>query len=126
MNKILSIIISIVIIIGAYSMFIPNTNKVPAISPIEVKEGIQYIMIQVKGGYTPRRIIAKGDIPTKLIMITNGTRDCSSSLIIKSIGYQKELPVTGETIIDIGTKKKGEILEGVCSMGMYGFKVEFE
>jgi plastocyanin domain-containing protein len=125
MNKTFSIIISLLIIIGAYFFFVANTTKAPTVSSAEVKDGVQYVTIQVKGGYSPRVTLAKADILTKLIMKTNETRDCSSSLIIKSIGYQKVLPPTGETVIDIGTKKKGESIEGVCSMGMYGFKVEF-
>ncbi len=126
MNKTFSLVISALIIIGAYFFFVANTTKAPMVSLIEVKDGIQYVTIQVKGGYSPRITLAKADIPTKLVMKTNETRDCSSSLIVKSIGYQKVLPPTGETVIDIGTKKKGEIVEGVCNMGMYGFKVEFE
>ena len=126
MNKKFSIIISLLIIIGTYFFFVANTTKTPMVSLIEVKEGIQYVTIQAKGGYSPRITLAKADIPTKLVMKTNETSDCSSSLIIKSIGYQKVLSPTGETVIDIGTKKKGENIEGVCSMGMYGFRVEFE
>jgi plastocyanin domain-containing protein len=106
MNKTFSIIISLLIIIGAYFFFVANTIKAPTVSSTEVKDGVQYVTIQVKGGYSPRVSLAKADIPTKLIMKTNETRDCSSSLVIKSIGYQKVLPATGETIIDIGTKKK--------------------
>ncbi len=126
MNKTISLIISALIIIGTYFFFVANTTKAPMVSLIEVKDGIQYVTIQVKGGYSPRVTLAKADIPTKLVMKTNETYDCSSSLVIKSLGYQKNLPPTGETIIDVGIKKKGENLEGACSMGMYGFKVEFE
>ena len=126
MNKIISIVVSLVLIVGSYVMLVANTPKVLTVASIEVRDGVQYITIQVKGGYTPRNIVASSSVPTKLIMKTNETRDCSSSLVIKSIGYQKNLPATGETVIDIGTKMKGEMVEGICSMGMYGFKVEFE
>jgi len=126
MNKTTSIIISLVIIIGSYFMFVGSNNDSTISVPVtEIKEGVQYVNIQVRGGYFPRIVSAKADIPTKLIMKTNETYDCSSALVIKSIGYQKNLPPTGETIIDVGTKKKGENLEGACSMGMYGFRVEF-
>ena len=68
---------------------------------------------------------AKAGIPTKLIVKTNGTYDCSASLAIRSIGYQKILTQTGEETIDIGTPKAGEPLQGVCGMGMYSFSINF-
>lgn len=64
-------------------------------------------------------------MPTKLIVKTDGTFDCSASLVIRSVGFQKILPPTGETEIDIGTPKSGEPLVGVCGMGMYNFAVNF-
>jgi plastocyanin domain-containing protein len=91
----------------------------------QIKDGIQYITINAGGGYSPKLSSAKAGIPTKLIVKTNGAYDCSSSLAIHSIGFQKILPQTGETEIDIGTPKAGEPLRGVCGMGMYSFLVNF-
>lgn len=91
----------------------------------EIKNGIQYITINVKGGYSPKVSIAKAGIPTKLILKTNGTYDCSSSLVIRSLNYQKILPQTGEEIIDIGTPVVDTPLRGVCGMGMYNFLINF-
>ena len=92
---------------------------------VEVKDGIQYVTITARGGYIPKVSNAKAGIPTKLIMKTSGTFDCSSSLAIRSIGYQKILPQNGEEIIDIGTPVIGKPLQGVCGMGMYSFVVNF-
>ena len=58
-------------------------------------------------------------------MKTNGAYDCSASLVIRSIGFQKILPQTGETEIDLGISKAGEPLRGVCGMGMYNFLINF-
>lgn len=41
-------------------------------------------------------------------MKTNGTYDCSSSLVIRSINYRNSLPATGETEIDLGTPESGK------------------
>ena len=92
---------------------------------VEVKDGVQYITILASGGYFPNKTSAQSGIPTKLIMRTTGSFDCSASLVIRSIGFQKILPQTGETEIDLGTPKKGEPLTGVCGMGMYSFTVDF-
>ncbi len=92
---------------------------------VEIKDGVQYITIKAGGGYTPKVSSAKAGIPTKLIMKTNGIFDCSASLVIRSVGFQKVLPQTGETEIDIGTPVSGEPLQGVCGMGMYSFIINF-
>jgi hypothetical protein len=62
-------------------------------------------------------------MPTKLIMKTNGTYDCSSALVIRSINYRTSLPASGETEIDLGILKTGEKIQGTCSMGMYNFAI---
>jgi hypothetical protein len=91
-----------------------------------VKDGVQYITITALGGYQPRSSTAKAGIPTKLVMKTDGAYDCSTSLVIRSLNYRGTLPSTGETVIDAGTPKAGDNLQGVCGMGMYSFAVSFK
>lgn len=109
-------------------MFLDNsktttTNELPNNS--EIKDGIQYITITAQGGYLPRASNAKAGIPTKLIVKTNGTYDCSTSLVIRSLSFQKILAPTGEEIIDIGIPEVGKQIEGLCGMGMYSFLINF-
>ncbi len=92
---------------------------------IEIKDGVQYITVDAKGGYWPKVSEAQAGIPTKLVIKTNGTYDCSAALVIRSIGFKKVLAQRGEEIIDLGVPKAGEPLRGVCSMGMYSFQVQF-
>jgi plastocyanin domain-containing protein len=105
-----------------------NTNNVTEGSTqnIEVKDGVQYITINARGGYSPKVTTAKAGIPTKLIVKTNGTYDCSAALRISSVGFQKILQKTGEETIDLGTPVAGVPTRGVCGMGMYSFVVNFE
>jgi len=134
-NKTPLIIIIIGIVIGLGIIFLGgakgnnvNTNNTTQGSTqnIEMKDGVQYITINVKGGYSPKVTTAKAGIPTKLIMKTNGTYDCSASLRIGSVGFQKILKNTGEETIDLGTPVAGVPVRGVCGMGMYSFLVNFE
>lgn len=90
---------------------------------VEVKDGVQYVTITARGGYTPRITEIQGNTPTKLIVKTNSTYDCSAALVIRSIGFQKTLAPNGEEIIDLGTPKSGSKIQGVCSMGMYSFQL---
>lgn len=131
MNKIALIIISAVLIVGLGAIFLiqprDSTQKTETSSDqnVEVKDSIQYIRIKARGGYSPKVSTAKANMPTKLIVATDGTYDCSSALIIRSVGFQKSLPGTGEETIDLGTPKAGE-LEGICGMGMYSFSIDFK
>ena len=130
MNKTISIIISIALVIGIGIVFLGDSkdnadSNGQSAQNVEIKDGIQYVSITARGGYSPMVSTAQANIPTKLIVKTNGTYDCSSALVIRSIGYQNILPQTGEEIIDLGTPQAGK-LQGLCSMGMYNFVVNFK
>jgi len=125
-NTLISITILLIALIASIFIFGSSTNNGSSEVPnTEIKNGVQYIRINAGGGYSPRISSAKAGIPTKLIMKTSGSFDCSSSLAIRSLGYQKILPQTGETEIDLGIPKAGEPLTGVCGMGMYNFTINF-
>lgn len=131
MNKIVSIIITLALITGLGIILIGSNKEssgsasVKKIENVEMKDGIQYVTINAKGGYSPKVSNATADIPTKLIVKTKGTFDCSISLVIHSVGFKKILNQTGEEIIDIGSPKAGESLQGLCGMGMYSFLINF-
>lgn len=88
--------------------------------------GEQIIEIRAKGGFSPRDVTAKADTATTLKIKTSATFDCSSSLTIPKLGYQTNLPPSGETVIDVPPQKAGSTLTGLCSMGMYSFTIRFE
>ena len=128
MNKTVSIIITLGFLVSLGIIFLGGSSSEKeggGGQNVEVRNGVQYITINAKGGYSPRNSTASAGIPSKLIVKTNGSYDCSSSLSIRSVGFQQVLPLSGETEIDIGVPKAGQPLEGVCSMGMYSFSVNF-
>lgn len=126
-NTIISIIISVALIVGTI-YFVSDSpassgDEVAESQNIEVRDGVQYVTINAKGGYSPRVTQINGGIPTKLVVKTDGTYDCSASLIVRSVGFQKILQPTGEEVIDLGTPKSGDKVLGVCGMGMYNFQI---
>jgi len=131
MNKFFSIGITVgfIFAIGIGLFLWPKMNRerneINSVKNVEIRDGVQYITINARGGYSPNISRAQANIPTKLVVETNGTYDCSAALVIRSIGYQKILPQTGQEIIDLGTPDVGT-LQGLCSMGMYNFSVNFE
>lgn len=133
MNKNASIIITFALIFAFGIIFWGGSSSKQNLDPdylsgnnVEIRDGIQYVKINAKAGYFPRLSVAKAGIPTKLVMNTKGTFDCSAALVIRSINYQNVLPQNGETEIDIGTWEAGKTMQGLCSMGMYNFQVKFD
>jgi plastocyanin domain-containing protein len=133
MNKMKSIIIlstvAIVLIVGALFFFSGTNNNQSSNSEkqsVEISDGKQYVDILAKGGYFPRNNIAKAGIFTVIRMKTQSTFDCSSSVVIPSIGYRKNLPLSGTTEIEIPPQNPGTVLQGFCAMGMYSFSITFD
>ena len=126
MNK--AIVIIVIGIVAAGIIFLwrsaPTQDDVPA-NNVSIVDGIQIVKISAKGGYRPKLSIADADIPTILRMQTSGTYDCSLSLRIPSRNIGMFLPQSGSTDIDLGVPERGTI-NGLCSMGMYRFAVEFK
>ena len=123
-NKTASIIVTFGLIITLIIIFTGKSNPESA-QNVEIRNGIQYITINARGGYFPNVSSAKAGVPTKLIMKTGGTYDCSASLVINSVGFKKILPQTGETEIDLGKPEAEKPIQGVCGMGMYNFLINF-
>lgn len=128
MNKTaLAIIIGVVIIGGAFLLANPSSPKEQSapVQNVTVVDGIQVIEISAKGGYQPRKSIAKAGIPTIIRFNTKGTFDCSSSVRIPSMNISQVLPQSGSTDINIGTQQVAT-LQGSCGMGMYPFEIDFQ
>lgn len=127
---IISIIIAVVLIVGA--IFLAGKNKNSTSDSfkdgdnVSIVDGKQIIEISAKGGYSPRVTKAKADIPTVIKVDTKSTFDCSSALSIPSLGYRNNLPPSGETLIDVAPQKAGTKLQGLCAMGMYNFIINFD
>lgn len=128
----ISILIALVLIGVALVFFVygnkdtknTTTGNTPT-SNVSISGGRQVVTINAKGGYYPKITSAKAGIPTVIKMDTQGTFDCSSALAIPSLGYRANLPPSGQTVIDVPPQQSGSKLQGLCSMGMYGFQINF-
>lgn len=126
---VISLIFGLFLLIGS-TIFLFQGNpreqsQKTTIRNVDVIEGKQVVRIQAKGGYQPRRSIAKADIATIVRFDTNGTFDCSSSVRIPSLNISKNLLPSGSTDIELGVVKAG-VLQGSCGMGMYPFEIDFQ
>lgn len=126
---IIAVIIGGAFVVGAFVLSQDRTTDpvdAQTENNVTVENGKQIVTISAKGGYLPRISEAKADMPTILRVDTNGTFDCSASLNIPSMNYQKNLPATGVTDIEIPAQKAGSTFEGLCGMGMYRFEIAFK
>jgi Cu+-exporting ATPase len=120
----ISILVSVVLIGGAFWLATKSSGGASATAT--VVDGIQYVDISAKGGYSPRVVTAKAGMPTVLRVKTSGTFDCSASLVIPKLSYQKFLQPSGVEEISIPGEKAQGTMQGLCSMAMYNFQIRFE
>lgn len=103
-----------------------DVESAPVTGTATVIDGTQYIDITARGGYSPRVTTAKAGMPTIIRMKTENTFDCSSALVIPTLGFSSYLDRTGVKEIPVPTDKAQGTLKGLCSMGMYTFEVDFQ
>jgi plastocyanin domain-containing protein len=125
MNKAILIVIAGAAVAGLIFFSGRGSGEEVAANNVRIVDGIQIVEITTKGGYRPRVSQAQAGIPTVIRFKTNGTFDCSIALRIPSENVSMYLPQTGNTDIDVGLPSVGS-LQGMCSMGMYRFSVEFK
>ena len=92
---------------------------------VAMVDGKQVVEILAKGNYSPRVTIAQAGVPTVIQLRTKETLDCTLSVNIPSLRVRRNLPTTGVVAVNVPAQAAGSTLEGVCSMGMYGFTVRF-
>jgi Cu+-exporting ATPase len=126
----ISILIATLIIAGAfvYSGKRSQTGENSGTQTINavIENGVQIVDITARGGYSPRVVKAKAGVATTLRVTTKETYDCSVSLVIPKLKYEKFLSSNGVEEIKIPAEKATGTINGLCSMGMYSFKIVFE
>jgi Cu+-exporting ATPase len=131
MNKPMLIAITVTTVLIGWAFWVvtakPSAGTEQAVAPTaQIVDGKQIIDITAKGGYSPRVVTAKAGVPTILRVSTNGTFDCSASVVIPKLSYQKFLQPSATEDIPITAEQAQGTLQGLCSMGMYNFQIKFQ
>lgn len=95
------------------------------VNNVYMENGVQIVEITARGGYSPGKSEAQSGIDTVIRVHTKNTFDCSLALTIPKANYRSFLPKTGSTDIPIGAQIAGTSYNGLCSMGMYRFTINF-
>src|SRR5450759_1599075 len=117
MNKPVVISLAITAVLIGWAFWLVSPKSAPsdgsqAQSAVSIVDGKQIIDIRAKGGYSPRVVTAKAGVPTVLRITTNGTFDCSASLVIPKLSYQKFLQPSGTEEIAISAEQAQGTLQG--------------
>lgn len=86
---------------------------------VRLENGEQVIDLAVyPNGYYPNNLIIQSGIPVRLNLTTYGGLGCTSQFRIPELNVAKDLPLSGQEIVEFTPEKPGKILF-TCSMGMY-------
>lgn len=88
----------------------------------QVKANQQSVDIEVKGGYSPERVVLKKGIPATLNFKRTDSSNCLDHVVFSDFGINQKLPQGKVEQIKIDTSKPGEY-DWECSMNMFHGKV---
>jgi uncharacterized protein len=81
--------------------------------------GVQEVTIRADNmGYTPPNWNAQSGAPIRVRLLSENNLSCTRVFTIPSLGIRRDLPLTGEVIIDVPAQTAGD-LYFTCGMGMY-------
>lgn len=119
---------AIIALLIGFMFFLLSANSVEKEKISDnVKEvnGKQVISITAKGGFSPNYVVAKSKKDTLLHIKTENTFDCTSALVIPKLNFNKLLPASGETEIEIPAQEEDAEIFGTCNVGLYHFTLKF-
>lgn len=123
-------LVSLVIIVFSFYMLVRlfsggGGTPGPLGANVTMENGTQVIAILAKGGYAPRQTNATAGLPTIIRVSTDNSYDCSVSLAIPKLRYQRFLAASETVDIPVAAAEARGKLSGVCGMGMYSFNINF-
>jgi sulfite exporter TauE/SafE len=91
----------------------------PDTATVSTQDGRQVVVITATASsYSPDNVEVHAGIPTTLVIRSDHAQGCIRSFVIASRDEQRILPSTGDTRIDLGVLRAGQ-LNYSCVMGMY-------
>lgn len=113
----------LVAILGTFWFFFLSKRKKTV---VEFGEGgVQEVLVNVKGGYTPDVIVVKQGLPVCIQFYREETASCSDRVVFGDFNISKPLPAFKTTPVRFTPEKPGDYtLE--CGMGMLRGKLIVE
>jgi plastocyanin domain-containing protein len=80
-------------------------------------DGVQEVLVTVKGGYDPAEIHVKAGRPVRLVFDRRETSSCSEEVVLGDFGIRKFLPAHERTAVEVPAPAAGRY-EITCGMSM--------
>lgn len=135
LRTVLTVVLSVLGVVAVYGATVyfksspdnwSTNNQIQTLtSNVSVEWDKQFIDLTAKGGYEPRNTIAKANMSTTLKVLTNDSYGCETAMVIPSLGRKGRLDPSATTTVDIPPQEPWTTLQGMCSMGMYRFAINF-
>jgi Cu+-exporting ATPase len=117
-DRILALAAGAGLILFLYRFFFGRRSETRAAT----EGGVQTVEIVVSGGYQPDLIVARKDVPLRLVFDRRETNPCSDEIVISDFGIRRALPPHRKTAIEILPHTAGEI-PFTCGMNMLHGKI---
>ncbi|AWM73508.1 copper-binding protein [Lactobacillus apis] len=118
--KVITLIVGIMAIAFIAWWFLGKHDA--SVEQAKVNSTNQTVNIQVKGGYSPEKVVLKKGVPATLNFKRLDSSSCLDHVIFSDLGINQELPKGQVEQVKIDTSKAGEYDWG-CSMNMFHGKV---
>ena len=86
-------------------------------SRAELRNGVQEVIVTVKGGYSPDRVEVRQGVPVRLVFDRQETGDCTSRVVFSDFGINQSLPAYAQTSVELLPERTGEF-GFACGMNM--------
>jgi P-type Cu+ transporter len=83
----------------------------------EVRDGIQEVEIEVKGGYSPDLIHVRQGVPLRLVFDRREAGECTSRVVFEDLGVDAYLPPHERTAVELVPDRPGRF-RFACGMNM--------
>ncbi|WEV37634.1 cupredoxin domain-containing protein [Lactobacillus sp. ESL0677] len=116
MTKIIIFLIGIALI-GFIAWWFFGQHQVQAEQAV-VNDDQQNVDIEVKGGYSPERVVLKKGVPATLKFKRTDASTCLDHVIFSDLGIDQKLPQGQVKEVKIDTTKPG-VYDWACGMNMF-------
>ena len=83
----------------------------------ELRDGVQELVVTVKGGYSPDRIEVTQGVPVRLVFDRQESGDCTSRVVFADFGINRSVPAYAQTTVELVPGEAGEF-GFACGMNM--------
>ncbi|MCZ7529378.1 MAG: heavy metal translocating P-type ATPase [Acidimicrobiia bacterium] len=108
------VIVGTVVAIGFLGWFFFGPKRA---GKAAMQGGVQEVVVTVKGGYSPDRIVVREGVPLRLTFDRQESGDCTSRVLFPDFGVSKALPAFGTAAVEFTPEKEGEF-GFACGMNM--------